>query len=52
VAVTKELYEATNPEYVIDPSVVNVTYMYPVGDTTGLGTVEPLKGLPGSSVWE
>ncbi len=33
-----------------DPSVVNRTHMYPVDDVTGPGTVEPLNGLPGSSV--
>ncbi len=34
-----------------DPDV-NRTRMYPVDDVTGPGTVEPLKGLPGSSVVE
>jgi hypothetical protein len=43
-------YEATNPEYVLDEPDVNRTYMYPVDAVTGPGTVEPLNGLPGSSV--
>ena len=34
----------------LDPSDVNRTFMYPVGDDTGLGKLEPLKGLPASSV--
>ncbi len=45
-----EAYAATKPEYVDDPSVVNRTRMYPADDVTGPGTVEPLNGLPGSSV--
>ena len=44
------VYEATNPEYVLDEPDVNRTYMYPVDAVTGPGTVEPLNGLPGSSV--
>ena len=36
----------------LDPSDVKRTRMYPVEDTTGPGTVEPLKGLPGNSVIE
>ncbi len=45
-------YEAMNPLRVDDPSDVNRTLMYPVDDVTGSGKVEPLNGLPGSSVIE
>ncbi len=44
------VYEATKPEDVDNPSDVNRTLMCPVDDVTGPGTVEPLNGLPGSSV--
>jgi hypothetical protein len=47
-------YEATNPlaDDVDDPSDVKYIIMYPVDDVTvtGSGKVQPLNGLPGSSV--
>ena len=48
----RDEYEATNPSYLFDPSDVKRTIMYPVDDDKGLGSDEPLKGLPGSSVLE
>ncbi len=44
------MYQATKPEYVFEDPDVNRTLMYPVDDVTGPGKVEPLNGLPGSSV--
>ena len=52
IVVAEDEYDATNPEYVYDELDVNLTYMYPVEADTGPGTVEPLKGLPGSSVMD
>ena len=46
------VYEALNPEYVYTEPDVNRTFMYPVDAVTGPGTVEPLNGLPGSSVMD
>ena len=48
----RDEYDATNPSDVTDPSDVKRTIMYPVDDDTGLGSDEPLKGLPESSVLE
>ncbi len=47
---TPAVYQATKPEYVFEDPDVNRTFMYPVDDVTGRGKVEPLNGLPGSSV--
>eukprot|EP00291_Cryptomonas_curvata_P002681 CAMPEP_0172186438 /NCGR_PEP_ID=MMETSP1050-20130122/20760_1 /TAXON_ID=233186 /ORGANISM="Cryptomonas curvata, Strain CCAP979/52" /LENGTH=68 /DNA_ID=CAMNT_0012860605 /DNA_START=408 /DNA_END=614 /DNA_ORIENTATION=+ len=46
-----EEYEATNPAYLFEESDVKCTNMTPDADT-GPGTVEPLNGLPGSSVMD
>jgi len=46
---TVELYRASNPPPLTLPSVVKVTFITPVDDVTGPGTLFPVKGLPGSS---